>query len=70
MTGPVQHLDPGIGQGRGEPPGGLDRDDHVVRVRDQQYGLRHRGQGGGQAGQFADPALLGEEAAPQRPTIA
>jgi hypothetical protein len=41
-----------------------------VRVRDQQYGLRHRGQGGGQAGQFADPALLGEEAAPQRPTIA
>ena len=70
MTGPVQHHDAGVGQGGGEPLGGPDRDDHVVRIGDQQDRLRHGRQRRGEAAKLADQhALLDEEAAPQRPMI-
>jgi hypothetical protein len=51
--------------------GGVDRDECIVGVGEQQRRLHDAGQGIGEVAELVHQcALLGEEAAPQRPVIA
>jgi hypothetical protein len=67
MTGALDELQAGIGQGAGEPAGGVDGNQGVPGVGEQEDRRLERGDGALELAELAQQgALLGQEGAPQR----
>ena len=71
MTGPLDQLQPGVRQRLLEPPGGINRDQRVPRVGEQQDRRGDRREHRHQLVQLAHQGtLLSEEGPPQRAVLA